>query len=59
MHWGSFNGAEKVYDFVVIIRHRSPTGTKLSNKYFTRFTIKRQFTRQFEFEFKFYTTYLR
>lgn len=57
MHWGSFNGAEKVYDFVVIIRHRSPTGTKLSNQYFTRFTIKRQFTRQFEF--KFYTTYLR
>lgn len=58
MHWGSFNGAKKVYDFVVIIRHRSPTGTKLSNKYFTRFTIKRQFT-QFKFELKFYTTYLR
>lgn len=58
MHWGSFNGAEKVYDFVVIIGHRSPTGTKLSNKYLTRFTIKRQFT-QFEFELKFFTTYLR
>lgn len=56
MHWDSFDGAEKVYDFVVIIRHRSPTGTKLSNQYFTRFTIKRQFT-QFEFELKFYTTY--
>lgn len=58
MHWGSFNGAKKVYDFVVIIRHRSPTGTKLSNKYFTRYTIKRQFT-QYQFELKFYTTYLR
>lgn len=56
MHWGSFRGAEKVYDFVVIIRHRSPTGTKLSNKYFTRYTIKRQFT-QYQFELKFYTTY--